>query len=88
MLERVWKFKSSSPQKPSQVSCEGFFIALSGIQQYPIGEGRQNMSDKQNQSEKTETDELPVCTKSFDPESQRLQDDDSPCVDGENRDQQ
>ena len=44
------------------------------------------MSDNQNQSDKPKTDELPVCTKSFDPESQRLQDDDSPCVDGENRD--
>ena len=49
------------------------------------------MEDAMSDNEKKHEDdakqnELPVCTKSFDPESQRLQDDDAPCVDGENRD--
>lgn len=45
------------------------------------------MSDKEKKhDEEVKKKELPVCTKSFDPESQRLQDDDAPCADGENRD--
>lgn len=44
------------------------------------------MSDNQNQNETRNTADLPPCTKSFDQENHRLQDDDEPCVDGENRD--
>ncbi len=46
------------------------------------------MSDNENQSETRDASDLPPCTKSFDPENQRLQDDDEPCVDGENRDKE
>ncbi len=45
------------------------------------------MSDKEKKEKKdVAQNELPVCTKSFDQENHRLQDDDDPCVDGENRD--
>ncbi|HHU37338.1 MAG TPA: hypothetical protein GXZ47_08930 [Treponema sp.] len=44
------------------------------------------MSEPKDQTKKTtKTEEVPVCTKPFNPESQRLQDDDEPCSDGENR---
>ncbi len=46
-------------------------------------EGMYEKSDKSDALYVTEQGDLPVCTRSFDPESHRFSDEDGPCLDGE-----